>query len=283
MREVMSSDFYRAKKPVSLTQTISVTSGKGGVGKTTTVANLAYCLGSMGHRVLILDGDLGMANVDIMFGVRARHSIQDVLSQKMFLEEIMTPVAENVDLIPGGSGIYGLHQLSFLQKQNLLDQVGNLDANYDFMIIDTAPGIDDNVLYLNSAAQEIIVLLTPDPSSLTDAYALIKVLSQKQNESHFSILCNQVKDEEEALKTFRRLADVADRFLCVSLDYKGFIPSDLNLRKATKMQQLVSRGEEASPSGRKYVELAQKYSIPKDLIEMKGSIQFFWEQLSGVA
>ena len=279
----MSNDFYRSKKPIGLTQTISITSGKGGVGKTTTVANLAYNHGQLGNKVLILDGDLGMANVDIMFGVRAQHSIQDVLNQKKFLEEIITPVSENVDLIPGGSGIYGLHRLSFLQKQTLLDQVGQLDANYDFMIIDTAPGIDDNVLYLNSAAQEIVVVLTPDPSSLTDAYALIKVLSQKQNETHFSILCNQVRDEEEALKVYRRLGEVADRFLCVSLDYKGFIPSDLSLRKATKMQQLVSRGEESSPSARTYKQLAEKYSVPKELIEMKGSIQFFWEQLSGVA
>lgn len=265
------------------TRTISVTSGKGGVGKTTTVANLAYCLGATGKKTLILDGDLGMANVDIMFGVRANSGIHEVFSGKRTLDEIIIPVSENVDLIPGGSGVYGLHNLGIEQKQILLQQVGQLDQTYDFMIIDTAPGIDDNVLYLNAAAQEIVVLVTPDPSSLTDAYAIIKVLNQKHQENRFSVLCNQVKDEQEALRVYQRITDVADQFLCVSLDYKGFIPADLNLRQATRSQQLVCKGLEESPSARKYMELAEKLSVPGDLMELKGSIQFFWEQLSGVA
>lgn len=277
----MSSTLYHGR-PMK-TRTISVTSGKGGVGKTTTVANLAYCLGATGKKTLILDGDLGMANVDIMFGVRANSGIHEVFSGKRTLDEIIIPVSENVDLIPGGSGVYGLHNLGIEQKQILLQQVGQLDQTYDFMIIDTAPGIDDNVLYLNAAAQEIVVLVTPDPSSLTDAYAIIKVLNQKHQENRFSILCNQVKDEQEALRVYQRITDVADQFLCVSLDYKGFIPADLNLRQATRSQQLVCKGLEGSPSSRKYMELAEKLSVPGDLMELKGSIQFFWEQLSGVA
>lgn len=279
----MSHTFYQGTAIRTQTRTISVTSGKGGVGKTTTVANLAYCLGKSGKRTLILDGDLGMANVDIMFGVRANFGLHDVFSGRRALEEIIIPIAENVDLIPGGSGVYGLHNLSFEQKQVLLQQVGQLDQSYDFMLIDTAPGIDDNVLYLNAAAQEILVVVTPDPSSLTDAYAIIKVLNQKHQENRFSILCNQVKDEVEALRVYQRITDVADQFLCVSLDYKGFIPADLNLRQATRSQQLVCKGSEASPSAQKYLELAEKLSVPGDLMELKGSIQFFWEQLSGVA
>ena len=224
-----------------------------------------------------------MANVDIMFGVRANSGIHEVFSGKRTLEEIIIPVSENVDLIPGGSGVYGLHNLGIEQKQILLQQVGQLDQTYDYMIIDTAPGIDDNVLYLNAAAQEIMVLVTPDPSSLTDAYAIIKVLHQRHQENRFSILCNQVKDEQEALRVYQRITDVADQFLCVSLDYKGFIPADLNLRQATRSQQLVCKGLAESPSAQKYVELGEKISVPGDLMELKGSIQFFWEQLSGVA
>ncbi len=279
----MSNILYQGQIMKSQTRTISVTSGKGGVGKTTTVANLAYCLGQAGKRTLILDGDLGMANVDIMFGIRVNSGIHEVFSGKRTLDEIIVSVSENVDLIPGGSGVYGLHNLGFAQKQVLLQQVGQLDQSYDYMIIDTAPGIDDNVLYLNAASQEILVLVTPDPSSLADAYAIIKVLHQKHQENRFSILCNQVKDEKEALRVYQRITDVADQFLCVSLDYKGFIPADLNLRQATRSQQLVCRGLAESASSRKYLELAEKISAPGDFMELKGSIQFFWEQLSGVA
>lgn len=279
----MNNALYQGRPIKSQTRTISVTSGKGGVGKTTTVANLAYCLGQMGKRVLILDGDLGMANVDIMFGIRAQSGLHEVFSGKRSLDEIIISVSDNVDLIPGGSGVYGLHNLGFAQKQILLQQVGELDQKYDYMIIDTAPGIDDNVLYLNAAAQEIIVLVTPDPSSLTDAYAIIKVLNQKHQEHRFSILCNQVKDEQEAMRVYQRITDVADQFLCVSLDYKGYLPADLSLRQATRSQQLVCKGAGESASARKYMELAEKMSVPGDLMELKGSIQFFWEQLSGVA
>src|SRR6185312_3947669 len=144
------------------TRTISITSGKGGVGKTTLVCNLAYELGKLGHRVLILDGDLGMANVDIMFGHRARQNISHVLNGECSLEDVMMDVAANVSLIPGGSGVYGLSRLDPLQKHLLLDQVSRLNRNFDYMLVDTAPGIDDNVLYLNSAAQGILVVVTPD-------------------------------------------------------------------------------------------------------------------------
>lgn len=265
------------------TRTISITSGKGGVGKTTTVANLSFALGRMGFRVLILDGDLGMANVDIMFGVRTQSGIHDVISGKLSLEEVIVEVSENVHLIPGGSGIYGLHNLSLFQKQALLDQVGFLDDDYDFMIIDTAPGIDDNVLYLNSAAQDITVLATPDPSSMTDAYAIIKVLNQRHHENRFSVVCNMVKDEQEALAVYQRLADVASKFLCISLDYKGYVPLDLNLRQATKSQQLITKTSGESPSAIAYQNLAKNISNLGNMHELKGSIQFFWKQLSGVA
>jgi flagellar biosynthesis protein FlhG len=279
----MSNAFFQTRQPRNQTRTLSITSGKGGVGKTTTVANLAYCLSALGQRVLILDGDLGMANVDIMFGVRTYASIHDVLNQSRSLSEVIVPVAENVDLIPGGSGVYGLHNLSFAQRQILLDQVGHLDSAYDYMLIDTAPGIDDNVLYLNAAAQEILVVVTPDPSSLTDAYAIIKVLNQKHQENRFSILCNQVKDEKDALRVYQRLTDVADQFLCVSLDYKGFIPLDLNLKQANRAQQLLCRDAPMYPAAQKYRELAEILTGNMSHQELKGSIQFFWEQLSGVA
>jgi flagellar biosynthesis protein FlhG len=266
-----------------MTKTVSITSGKGGVGKTTTVSNIAYHLSREGKRVLILDGDLGMANVDIMFGKRAQWSIHDVLSGEKHLQEIICPLREGIDLIPGGSGVYGLHQMSIQHRYSLLQQVSDLEVAYDYMLIDTAPGIDENVLHLNSAAQRIVILVTPDPSSLTDAYALIKVLNQKRGETKFSIVANQVGTETEGLRLYKRLCDVADQFLCVSLDYLGDIRADLNLRQATRSQQLVSEVAPNSSSAAAFGGLVEKLSLFDEIHEAKGAIQFFWEHVSGVA
>ena len=265
------------------TRTISITSGKGGVGKTTLVCNLAFELARAGKRVLILDGDLGMANVDIMFGQRARLNIGHVLENRCGLEDILLDVAPNVQLIPGGSGVYELARLEPLQKRILLDQVGRLNQSYDYMLIDTAPGIDDNVLYLNAAAQEILVLVTPDPSSLTDAYALIKVLNQRHKENKFSIVLNMVRDETEGRHVFQKLSDVAARFLCVSLEYRGFIPTDLNLRQATRSQQLVVKAQNRCPASLAIRRLGETLQKHEGFPELKGGLQFFWAQVSGVA
>jgi flagellar biosynthesis protein FlhG len=262
-----------------ITRTISVSSGKGGVGKTSIVCNLAAHFASQGQHVLILDGDLGMANVDVFFGVRPKFFVEQVLTGEKTLKEVVFNLESNIDLIPGGSGIYNLQNTSTKQKQMLLDQVGDLDVKYDVMLIDTAPGIADNVLYLNSAAQEIVVLLTPDPSSLTDAYALIKVLNARHKENRFSILCNMVQDEYEALKIYKRLSDVANKFLCVSLNYLGFIPTDQKMRDATKSQQLIVDLDARAPSSLALHTVANKLSNYKQLTNPKGGMQFFFEQL----
>lgn len=265
------------------TRVISITSGKGGVGKTTLVANVALQLGKEGKRVLILDGDLGMANVDIMFNVRPTRTIRDVLSGQAGIQDILIEVARNVTLIPGGSGIFELQNLSVFEKQVLLDQIGGLGASYDYMLIDTAPGIDENVLYLNSAAQEICVMVTPEPASLADSYALIKVLNQRCRENKFSIICNEVKDEADGQRLFSRLNEIAHRFLYVSLDYKGSIPADPVLRQATRAQKLVAVSNPESSASCAIRKIAQKFKGYEAVEECKGSLQFFWEQLVGVA
>lgn len=279
----MSAATFVPSRRRRCTRTISVTSGKGGVGKSTLISNLAQTLGQQGHRVLILDGDLGMANVDVMFGIRVTHSIENVLKGEKSLVEIIVEVAPNIFLIPGGSGIYGLQNLSSFDKKLLLDQVSALNGSFDFMLIDTASGIDDNVLYLNSAAQEILVVLTPEPASLTDAYALIKVMNKKFGAQRFSVVANMVQDEIEALSLFRRLSDVAQKFLCVSLDYKGFVPADSNLRTATKSQQLIAKMNPRAPSSYAIQMLSEKLNGYEPIPAIKGGMQFFWEQLIGVA
>ncbi len=151
------------------------------------------------------------------------------------------------------------------------------------MLVDTAPGIDDNVLYLNSAVQEIMVVVTPDPSSLTDSYALIKVLNQRYRENRFSIVVNMVRDELEARHVFHKLSDVASKFLCVSLDYRGMIPNDLNLRQSTRAQELVVRAQSRCPASLAIRQLSDGLDRTERLSELKGGLQFFWNQLSGVA
>ena len=265
------------------TRVISITSGKGGVGKTSVVTNMALQFAKEGRKVLILDGDLGMANVDIMFNVRATRHILDVVKGEASLQDILVEVAPNITLIPGGSGVFDLQNLSVYEKQALLNEVSGLGADYDVMLIDTAPGIDDNVLYLNSAAQEICVVVTPEPASVTDSYALIKVLNQRCRENRFSIICNQVKDEADGKKLFARLDQVASQFLFVSLDYKGSIPNDPNLRQSTRAQQLVTRAYPDSISSRAIRELATNIMGDAKADECKGGLQFFWQQLVGVA
>lgn len=275
-----SGSLLRSRKQ---TRTLSITSGKGGVGKTSITSNLAVSLAAQGQRVLILDGDMGLANVDVMFGIRTTHNIQHVLSGERELKDIIVEVAQDVFLIPGGSGIYGLHNLSIFQKKTILDQVNDLPGGFDFMLIDTASGIDDTVLYLNAAAQETLVVVTCEPASMTDAYALIKVMNRKYGEHKFSIVVNMAQDEAEAKAVYSRLSEVASRFLTVSLDYKGYLPNDQNLRFATKSQQLVTLVEPRTPVSYAIRGLAEKLNGYGNMARAKGGMQFFWEQLVGVA
>ena len=265
------------------TRTISITSGKGGVGKTSLVCNLATYLARMGQNVLILDGDLGMANVDIMFGARCQHSVKDLLNGTRRIDEIIHQIDNRIWLIPGGSGFHELQSLSEREKRVLLDQLSSLKQRFDYMLIDTAPGIDNNVMYFNISAQDIYVVVTPDPSSFTDAYALIKVLHTYYKEKRFSIIANQVRDEQEGLQVFQRLSDVSQKFLYISLDYIGSIPSDVNVRRAIKNQQIFVKTSPECPASQSIKKMAEKVSATQNLGQIKGGIQFFWEQLIGVA
>ncbi|MGE0634153.1 MAG: MinD/ParA family protein [Pseudobdellovibrionaceae bacterium] len=276
----MRNSFYNANYR---TRTISITSGKGGVGKTTVVANLAYSLGARGKSVLIFDGDLGMANVDIMFGIRAQKSLQNVLNRECDLKDILVEVAPKVWLIPGGSGVRDFQNMSSFERRALLDAVATLNTTFDYMLIDTAPGITDNVLYLNSAAQTTCVVITPDPASFADSYALIKVLNQEYQETRFSILSNQVKDETEGLSLFKKFNEIAGKFLYIGLDYAGSIPNDPNLRKAVQGQRLIVKQEPNSISSLALQSISSNLEGSSKTGEVKGGLQFFWEQLVGVA
>lgn len=265
------------------TRTISITSGKGGVGKTTLVANMAYALAAKGKRVLIFDGDLGMANIDIMFGTKSEFSIMDVLRGEKDINEVITELAPRISLIPGGSGVVELNRLNAFERRSLVDAVSSLNYQYDYLLIDTAPGIADNVLYLNSAAQVSAVVITPDPSSLADSYALIKVLNKEYKETKFSIICNQVRDEAEGLSLFNRFNDVVNRFLFIGLDYWGGIAQDQLFRRSTQNQRLILRHEPNSEAARNLLRISNKLESSVKNQDDKSGLQFFWEQVVGVA
>ncbi len=274
------NSFYNTSK---VTKTISVTSGKGGVGKSTITANMAVQLAKQGKKVLVMDGDFGMANLDIMFGVSTNLSIESVLLGQKELREVICEVSSNIHLIPGGSGVYSLNRMSMFQKRFLMDQVSKLEGVYDYLLIDTAPGIDDDVLYLNSAAGEVYIVLTPDPASVIDSYALIKVLNQKYKEVKFSIVTNCVRDEKESVRLFRAISDMAEKELLVHLKYLGHVPQDSQLRNAVKSRKLVSEIYPRCPSSLSLQKLAKKLSDFNGIEERSGGMQFFWSQMLNVA
>lgn len=265
------------------TRTLSITSGKGGVGKTTMVSNLALSLSRQGQKVLVFDGDLGMANVDIFFGVRPAGNLGDVMSGKAAVRDILMEVSPGVHLLPGGNGLPELSAMNNFQRRALLEAVSDLPHDFDVMLIDTAPGISDNVLYLNSAADEVMILVTPDPASFADAYALIKVLNLRHKTPRFAVVCNQVRDEGDGFALFRRFQDVVTRFLEVGLDYWGSVPMDPALRRSNQMQSLILRQEPRAVSSVAIQAVAAKIGGISARDEIKGGLQMFWRQVAGVA
>lgn len=265
------------------TRTISITSGKGGVGKTTLVANLALTLAQRGKKVLILDGDLGMANVDILFGVKTHGNIHDILAGRKEMKDILLEVSKDVFLIPGGSGVVEFNNLNHFERRAMVEAVSSLPLGFDYLLIDTAPGIAENVLFLNSAAQTVSVVITPDPASFADAYALIKVLNKNYKVNHFSIICNQVRDEQEGLGLYQRFNDVVNKFLYIGLDYWGSIPNDAVLRKATQMQRLIVRHDVGAESAKAIRQVCAQIEKSSKQIEATGGMQMFWDQVVGFA
>lgn len=265
------------------TKTVSITSGKGGVGKTTIVANLAYNLARQGKRVLVFDGDLGMANVDIFYGAKSNGNIHQVLTGEKTIQEVMTNLGPNIDLISGGSGIVELNRMTAFQRRALVDAIAEFDHQYDYLLIDTAPGISDNVLYLNAAVQKAALVITPDPASLADSYALIKILHQEYKENKFSIICNQVRDEVEGMQLYTRFNEVVNRFLFIGLDYWGSISHDMNVKKSSQNQRLILKHEPYCEVSQQLMNISNKLERALIKTDQKNGLQFFWDQVVGVA
>ena len=203
----------RKQKKQSGTRVIAVTSGKGGVGKTNIVANLGYALNKLGKKVLVIDADLGLGNLDVLLGIAPRYNLSHVIVGEKNIREIIVDYAGMMKILPAASGVQELSRLTKEQKIKILTALDSLTDSIDIIIIDTAAGISSNVMYFNMSAQEIIVVVSPEPTSITDAYALMKVLSVKYSKKYFKLLVNMVDSDLEANEVFRQLSLVADRFL----------------------------------------------------------------------
>ncbi|MGD8385795.1 MAG: MinD/ParA family protein [Desulfobacteraceae bacterium] len=258
---------------------ISVTSGKGGVGKTSVVANLAQALGRMGQRVLVLDADLGLANLDVMLGLNPRYTIDHLLRGEKRMEEILIRGPGGFQLLPAASGIPELTDLDNSQRLLLLDELDALKDSFDVLLIDTGAGISSNVMYFNYAATEKIVLVTNEPTSLTDAYALIKVLTSRYQQKRFKVLINAARNAEEANRIYRHLSLVVDQFLgSPSLDYLGWIPFDRQMPAAVRKQKTVIDQFPDAQASRQILNLAKTLMANHDSLLLEGDIRFFWQK-----
>lgn len=237
---------------------ISIASGKGGVGKTITTVQLALSARRQNKRVLILDGDLGMANVDVVLGLRPRYNINDVIEGGVELQDIILQGPMGINLIPTGSGLASLANLSLSHRISLLDQLDEISKDYDIIIIDTGAGISETVMHLNSVSDEVLVVTTPEPHAMTDAYAFIKVMSESYKAQKLNLIVNQAVNKNHGLKVAQRITDVVSRFLGAEINVAGVVPHD-DLVTRTVMNQTAGSDLTAhSRSGQAWNEIALK-------------------------
>jgi flagellar biosynthesis protein FlhG len=258
---------------------IAVTGGKGGVGKTCVSVNLATALAAQGSRVLLFDGDLGLASVDVLLGINPRHTLQHVLDGRCTLDEAIVESKLGFRVLPAASGVARLASLSTAEHLGLVQAFSHITAGLDVLIVDTAPGIADSVRQFCQAAQTVLVVLRDEPASLTDAYALIKVLHRDHRVPRFRILANLSAATGEGEQLFRKLERVTSRFLDVTLEYAGEIPDDNLVRSAIREQRSVVHAYPASGAARAFVKLAKQLLQWPAQARPRGNVEFFIERL----
>ncbi|MGE4298738.1 MAG: MinD/ParA family protein [Desulfovibrionaceae bacterium] len=259
---------------------LSVTSGKGGVGKTNLSANLAYELARVGKRVVLLDADLGLANVDVVMGLTPSLNLFHLFHEGVGLDKILFETPYGFHILPATSGVSEMLSLTTAQKLDLLEAMDYLEEKVDYLLVDTGAGINDGVLYFNLAAQERLVVVTPEPTSLTDAYALIKVLKLNHGVEHFKVVLNMTPDARTAKDIFTRLYNACDHFLSgVSLDLAGFIPQDRGVRQAVIKQTPFCHLLPDSPASKAVRQMAQTIQTWDVATNLDGNIKFFWKKL----
>jgi len=279
LRNMNSVGQLSTDEPEQATTVYSITSGKGGVGKTAVVANLAFNLALNGKRVLILDADLGLANIDVVFGISPANNLNNFFSGEQSLQDVMVEGPHGIQILPAGSGVQNFTRLDSEQKMRLLDGLDSMQSHFDYVLIDTEAGISENVTYFNTAAHEILVVTTPEPTAITDAYALMKLLSTQYHEKKFNLVVNQIRNEDDALDVYRKLTMVANRYLDISIDYLGSIPEDRQMVDAIRRQKVISELFPSSRVTESFQQLAARICLEPAQSEPKGNLQFFWKKL----
>jgi flagellar biosynthesis protein FlhG len=267
-----------ASRPVKV---IAVTGGKGGVGKTTVSANLAVSIASQGRDVMLVDADLGMANVDVILGLHTRFHLGHVVKGECSLEDAIVTGPHGLQVVPAASGIKRMANLSDAEQAGIIRAFSDLYHRVEVLVIDTAAGLHDSVLTFSQAAHHVVVVVCDEPASITDAYALIKVLSREHGVQRFQILANQTRRSGEGPDLFQKISRVCDRFLNVTLEFAGSIPFDDYLRRAVQRQTAVVEAYPASISSmalKKLAMKADKWSVPQGA---RGHLEFFVERMVG--
>ena len=264
----------------SFPKVVAVTSGKGGVGKTNIVGNMAVALQNAGKRVVIVDADVGLANIDIIFNIHSKYDISHVVSGEKKLSEILIKTEHGIKIVPGGSGFSHLSQLSEGEKLNLLSEFETLQNQADIVFVDTGAGISSNVLYFNAAADECVVVATKEPTSITDAYALMKVLSNDYKVKYFKLIVNMVKSENEAKIVYSSLSGALDKFLKdVVLEYVGYVSTDNAMQKAVLKRKLVMDLYKDAVVSRNIEKIALKIIDSEIESSSNGNIRFFMNKV----
>ena len=241
---------------IKAARVITITSGKGGVGKSNLAVNLAVQLRKKGQRVLILDADFGLANIEIMFGVVPKHNLSSLLFQGKNIKEIISKGPMDIGFISGGNGVLGLNNLTRDQIMYLVKNISELNELADVIIIDTGAGVSDQVLEFVLASPEVILVTTPEPSSLTDSYSVLKALYRSpnfiQNGTTIHVVANRVQSIEDGQMVYNKLKSVVEQFLNGSINYLGMIPQDSDLERAVRQQKIVSIHEPNSNSAKAF-------------------------------
>ncbi len=258
---------------------IAVTSGKGGVGKTNVCVNIGISMASQGKDVMLMDADLGLANVDVMLGLHPQYDLSHVLRGEHTLEEVVCMGPQGIRVVPASSGIQQMAELSTAEHAGVISAFSELTYSPDVLLIDTAAGISDNVITFSRAAQEVIVVVCDEPASITDAYALIKLLNREYGVYRFRVVANRVHSTQEGRNLYNKILKVTDRYLDTALDFMGIVPEDDFLRKAIQKQRAVVEAYPRSKSALAFKKLASKadgWPVPANA---GGQLEFFVERL----
>ncbi len=266
-------------RPMKPVQAIAVTSGKGGVGKTSVSVNLAIAMCKAGQKVMLLDGDLGLANVDVMLGLQPNYNLANVLAGECTLEDTLIEGPEGLLVIPASSGKRHMAELTAAEHAGFVHALSELSRPLDTLVVDTAAGIADSVITFSQASQQVVVVVTNDPASITDAYALIKVLNREHGVERVQVLSNMVHNQNEARDIYENLRRVAERFLDITLSYFGSVPHDEWLRRAVRRQKAVVDAYPNSPSAAAFAVLAKKAMSWGPPQGARGNLEFFVERL----